>query len=133
MENQEITYFQKKYGKGWLQKYNSYKNNSKYTSYGVKRRAHWNDFDYYKQTVQELTNNNILHIPNSYKRGFNQYHVDHKISIKFGFENGILEEQIAHPSNLEMLWWKDNVRKSVQCKIDEDNKWILLENEITYS
>ena len=125
MANQEILEFQQKYGKGWLQKYNSHKNNTTYTKHGVKRRAHWDDFDEYRNEVKLLTEQNANDIPGIHKRGFNLYHIDHKASIRWGYDNGIMPEQIAHPSNCEMVWWKDNIRKSDQCKFDSDNEWLM--------
>ena len=121
----DIEDFKQKYGKGWLYKYKSYKNNSKYTKHGVKRRAHWNDFDEYRHEVKQLTEHNASDIPGIHKRGFNSYHIDHKISIKYGYDNGLLPEHIAHPSNCEMIPWKDNIRKSARCKVDDQNEWIM--------
>lgn len=138
---EDITWYQEKYGKGWLREYNYDKNmegdgdkkhvkSKKYSSNGYKSKRLWAEEDYYRQEVRELTNNNIHHILNSHKRGFKKYHIDHKISIHFGFINNIPAQQIAHPSNLQMLWWEDNIKKSAVCNVDEDNKWILLENDI---
>ena len=123
----DIEYFKQKYGKGWLVKYNSLKNSSKYTKYNLRRKQHWNDFDHYREHVNQLTEGNKQNITNIHKRGFNSYHLDHKISIRYGFDNGIPAENISHESNLEMIYWKDNIRKSVACKVDDENKWILIE------
>jgi hypothetical protein len=127
LKNEE--YFQKQYGKNWLGKWNGYKKqikNKKTTdSNGNRRSAYRNQFDEYRDKVKQLTENNIHDVPNSDKRGFHSYQVDHKISIRWGYDNGILEEYIAHPSNLEMVWWKDNIRKGYGCKVDADNDWIL--------
>ena len=117
-----------KYGKGWLRHWKRDKPTQQPEKYikgrYERRKAHWNDFDYYRDEVKTLTNDNAQHIPNIHKRGFHSYHIDHKISIKHGYDNGYLAEHIAHHTNCEMLWWKDNVRKSDSCKIDDDNRWI---------
>ena len=121
----KIDDFKQKYGKGWLTKWNAYNKPGKRTKHNVKRRRHWGEFDYYRERVQRLTEDNTNDVPNIHKRGFVSYHLDHKISIKYGFDNGIPEENIAHASNLEVLPWKDNIRKSNNIKIDDKNGWIL--------
>ena len=50
-------------------------------------KAHWRDYDYYISNVKKLTNDNKHLIPGIHKRGFHSYHIDHKISIKYGYEN----------------------------------------------
>jgi hypothetical protein len=128
----DINFYKETYGQGWLAKYQGAKrsetctNKSKYHKNSTnKRKAFWGDYDFYRDEVKQLTNKNSGEIPNIHKRGFNTYHIDHKISIKWGYDNGILAEHIAHPSNCEMIWWKDNIRKSDKCKIDENNEWII--------
>ena len=39
------------------------------------------------------------------------YQLDHKISIKSGFENNIPPEQLSSVDNLQLLPWKDNRKK----------------------
>ncbi len=39
------------------------------------------------------------------------YHLDHKVSVRYGFDNGWPPEQLATVDNLQMLPWRDNVRK----------------------
>lgn len=126
-------YFKKKYGKGWLKYYKSWKlaqdkpKPTHIVGSGTRRKWNWNDFDYYREDVKRLSEENKHNVYNIHKRGFNNYHLDHKISIRFGYDNGIPAEKIAHESNLEMVYWVDNIRKSTQCKIDDENKWILVE------
>ena len=122
----DIEGYKQKYGKGWLRRYNADKNTSiRVKGSSARRKSHWRDYDYYLSSVKQLTEGNKHHIPNIHKRGLNTYHIDHKISIKYGYENGILAEDIAHPSNCEMIWWKDNIRKAAQCTIDDNNQWIM--------
>ena len=130
-----IEYFKQKYGKGWLDKYNSWKKTKgkprrTHLNSGNRARWNWNDFDHYRERVQQLTEGNKQNVYNIHKRGFNSYHLDHKISIRYGFDNGIPAENISHESNLEMIYWKDNIRKSVACKVDDENKWILDEEDL---
>lgn len=39
------------------------------------------------------------------------YHLDHIVSIRYGFDNNIPPEQLAVKENLQMLPWKDNISK----------------------
>lgn len=39
------------------------------------------------------------------------YQIDHIISVRQGFEKGIAVEKIAHPNNLQILPWLENIRK----------------------
>ena len=39
------------------------------------------------------------------------YQLDHKISVKYGFDNGISPEVLSHYTNLQILTWKDNRAK----------------------
>lgn len=119
--------YQKRYGTKWLRVYNSDKKGRKYSTYKGKTKSLWTDWDYYNQAVDIVTENNKHNVPGIHKRGFYTYHIDHKISKRFGYDNGISPEAIGHPSNLHMLWWKDNVLKRTDNIIDEENKWILQE------
>ena len=107
--------YKQKYGKRWHFEWKRDKH----------RKANWRDFDYYHSLVTQLTDEHKHLIPEIHTRGFNTYHIDHKISKRYGFDNGILAQVIAHHSNCEMIWWLDNVVKGVKCKIDEHNKWII--------
>lgn len=53
--------------------------------------------------------------PHNYPRGlagsFGVYHLDHKISIRYGFDNNISPEEISKKENLQMLPWKENISK----------------------
>lgn len=116
------------YNENPLKRINASKNKNVNDANGNRRKPFWNDFDYYREEVKLLTEANKNCIPDIHKRGFNAYQIDHMISIKWGFDNGIAPECIAHPSNCQMLWWKDNIRKSNKCFVCESNKWILTHN-----
>lgn len=53
--------------------------------------------------------------PNGYVRGLagvpGAYHLDHVVPIRYGFDNGMTEEEISSVGNLQMLPWKANVTK----------------------
>jgi len=79
----------------------------------------------YKNLVKRLTEQNKHSIPNIDNRGFNSYHIDHKISIHYGFKNNIPPQNIAHVSNLRLISKEDNCTKGIHNIIDEDNNWII--------
>jgi hypothetical protein len=60
----------------------------------------------------------------------NSYQLDHKISVNFGYENGIPAEVLGHICNLEFLRWEDNLAKSDNNSISLDT---LLENIKDYN
>jgi hypothetical protein len=51
--------------------------------------------------------------PNNLPRGkagqVGAYHLDHIVPVRYCFENNIPEEICAHPDNLQMLGWRENV------------------------
>lgn len=102
------------------------KNKSKYTKNNKKRKKYWNEFDYYSEEVRLLTEQNKNNIKNIEKRNFFTYHIDHKISIKYGFDNSISPEFIAHPTNLHILEKELNLLKNTRNIIDQENIWIWL-------
>jgi hypothetical protein len=62
--------------------------------------------------VKNITKRQPLEtLENFDKRGFRKYHLDHKFSIHEGFMRDISPKIIGHISNLQMLWWKDNLQK----------------------
>ena len=120
--------YKQKYGKRWHFEWKrDQRDNSWLYQKGShnRRKEHWRDYDLYKALVTQFTNEHKHLIPEIHTRGFRAYHIDHKISKRYGFDNGILAQVIAHHSNCEMIWWKDNAVKGALCKIDEHNKWII--------
>lgn len=74
------------------------------------------DYDRYARLVWKYTRKQDLNsLDNFDKRGVLSYHIDHKFSIFEGFKQGILPQIIGDISNLEMLYYKDNVRKKAKC------------------
>jgi len=79
------------------------------------------DFELYKMIVWKMTKRNDLSkLANIDKRGMinveEAYHLDHKISIKYGFENNIPCYIIADIENLEMIPAMENIIKASSCK-----------------
>jgi hypothetical protein len=97
--------------------------NKKYTNPRKKKQNP--DKQYYWDIVRFLTSEVSCFIPGINRRGYRSFHLDHKISISYGFSNGIPAEYIAHPSNLWMIWWEENRKKGPSIFVDHNNSWIL--------
>lgn len=76
------------------------------------------DWKLYKSTIASLTRQNY----NKHKETINPHdllrgkagvdgahHIDHIVPVRYCFEHNIPEEICAHPSNLQMLGWRENV------------------------
>ncbi len=74
-------------------------------------------------------NNTKLINPNNLKRGIKSYHVDHKFSLKQAYLMGLPIEIVTHPTNLEMIYYKDNLTKQDNCSITIEE---LLNNIINF-
>lgn len=123
----------KKYGQ------DTFNNSDKTRNTRIKNGTQINDdiiegFHDYKKVVINRTitiyrNNQKLINPGGLKRSKKEYHIDHLFSIKQGFLNNLPVEVISHPSNLHMIYYKENLTK-------QDNCWItlsdLLEKIISY-
>ena len=90
-----------------------------------KKKKPTSKFTLYKEKVMELTEKVKHLIEGIENRGWHKYHIDHKISIKWGFDNNIPPKHIAHIDNLRMMWWRDNFNKNIVCEVDNKNKWIV--------
>lgn len=66
---------------------------------------------YYK-AVWRVTKRQPLHMLENFEhRGRTTYHLDHKMSIIYGFLNNIPADIIGHIDNLQMLPYKENLKK----------------------
>ena len=63
------------------------------------------NYDLYKDEI------NPLNLPIGKCGVDGAYQIDHKISVRIGFEQGMLIEDISAKENLQMLPWLDNVMK----------------------
>jgi len=76
----------------------------------------FNKYEKYRKEVMYLTNKNFHKYywqinPKNLKRGFNNYHLDHIYSVAKGFKNNISPKIISMPENLQMLYWRENIKK----------------------
>jgi hypothetical protein len=82
-------------------------------------------FKQYRRKVNRLTEKVKGSIDGIENRGWDNYHIDHKISIHYGFKNDIEPEDIADISNLRMILKKDNCDKGHGIFVDDKNEWII--------
>lgn len=69
----------------------------------------------YRKRVWVITNGQDLKsLPMYERRGWTDYHIDHKISIWYGWKNNLPPKVIGHISNLRMLYYKDNLIKGIK-------------------
>lgn len=89
---------------------------------------------YYKDVWSVTRKQNIYVIDDIEKRGnsnSNGYHLDHKISIKHGFENNISPETIGDISNLQMLHYSENSAKRYNSySVIDQNKHLIKEKYV---
>lgn len=88
----------------------------------IKNRTDWEKYLILarKQSNTSFQNNYYKINPNNYKRGQYSYHLDHKFSLYEGYKQNIPVEVISHWSNLQLLWWKDNLQKFTTCTITKE-------------
>lgn len=73
----------------------------------------------YREEVVRLTNDQDLSVLANYdRRGFRDYHLDHKVSVWYGFKHGIPEAEIASIGNLRFIPYRENMDKGVDCYWD---------------
>jgi hypothetical protein len=70
----------------------------------------------YRNIVWKITEKqNLKKLKNFDKRGFLDYHLDHKVSIWYGYKNKIDPKLIGSIDNLEFIPYRDNMRKATKC------------------
>ena len=69
----------------------------------------------YREHQGEINPNNYVRAKAGVAGG---YHLDHKVSISYGYSNGWTPEQLSSKENLQMLPWEENIRKYSKCDWD---------------
>lgn len=94
------------------------------------RNGRWNPdkrgYKLYKSKVLSYTLSNfkdeVERLPNYHLRGNmgvdGAYNIDHRVSIKYGYDNNIPYQIIGHIENLEMIPWEENTTKRESNSID---------------
>ena len=79
---------------------------------------------YYNEVIRYTNKQDISKLKNIEHRGKagikGAYHLDHMVSIHYGFLNNVPAYIIGNIKNLTMLPWHDNIYKSAKCSIDPD-------------
>ena len=134
--NLSAEYFKEKFGKGWLNKWRVHKTSVRRKkeelekSINVVKHVSYeplNNFKSYCYKVKYYTEK-VAHMVDGYDkslRGFRKFHIDHMISKKFGFKNGIPPEFIGDISNLQFIDGDLNIKKGARNRVTESNDWIL--------
>lgn len=66
----------------------------------------------YRKKVQSITRKQpLFQLENYSNRGKGSFHLDHIVSIKYGFDNEIDPEIIGNIANLRYLYWSENNQK----------------------
>lgn len=88
--------------------------------YGLKREYDMTEYKKYSNKVRRLTEKNYVKYyttinPNNHPRTLcgvdGGYQVDHKLSVKFCYDNNISEEVCSSVDNLQMIEWSQNLNK----------------------
>jgi hypothetical protein len=88
--------------------------------YGLKREYDTTEYKKYSNKVRRLTEKNYVKYftiinPNNHPRTLcgvdGGYQVDHKLSVKFCYDNNISEEVCSSVDNLQMIEWSQNLNK----------------------
>jgi hypothetical protein len=74
----------------------------------------------YRNLVWKITEKqNLKKLSNFNKRGFLNYHLDHKVSIWYGYKNKIDPKLIGSIDNLEFIPYQENMRKATNCNFKD--------------
>lgn len=77
----------------------------------------------YKKQVLRLTSKQPIHLLENYDlRAWNGHHLDHKISIWYGYIHNLPVEKIADISNLRFIFCSENLKKGVGCVFEDLRK-----------
>jgi hypothetical protein len=86
------------------------------------------NYTLYRNQVTRFTKKNDLTKLVNYNK--KNYHLDHKITVWFGFYNNIEPSQIADIRNLQYISKLENQNKSYFSLVDNENNFIIQDNTI---
>ena len=78
-----------------------------------KNKVHRLSHKIYEQFKDELNPQKLLIARCGVKNG---YQIDHIITVRFGFDNHISEEEISKKENLRIIPWRDNLGRNKKCQ-----------------
>jgi hypothetical protein len=97
--------------------------------YGLKREYDMSEYKKYSNKVRRLTEKNYVKYfdiinPDNYPRTLcgvdGGYQIDHKLSVRFCYDNNISEEVCASVDNLQMIEWSKNLNKRYVNNFEEN-------------
>jgi hypothetical protein len=97
--------------------------------YGLKREYTMTEYKKYSNKVRRLTEKNYVKYftsinPNNHPRTLcgveGGYQVDHKLSVRFCYDNNVSEEDCASVDNLQMIDWSQNLNKRYVNNFEEN-------------
>jgi len=97
--------------------------------YNLGRRNNTTQYKRYCSVVRRLTEKNYVEYknlinPNNYPRTLcgvdGGYQIDHKLSVRFCYDNNISEEVCSSVDNLQMLEWSKNLNKRYVNNFEEN-------------
>ena len=88
-----------------------------FSSYRSKCQFKFNVFDFPEEFDLMLIKEHGFYSPSNKKDNINGISRDHKISVSFGFKNGISPDIVSHPANCELMFHNLNSKKKTQCSI----------------
>jgi hypothetical protein len=90
------------------------------SGYGLKREYDTTEYKKYSNKVRRLTETNYVKYftiinPNNFPRTLcgvdGGYQIDHKLSVRFCYDNNISEEVCSSVDNLQIIEWSQNLNK----------------------
>jgi len=84
-------------------------------------------FKKYRRRVRYLTNKTIKTNHELFSNRGKTFHVDHKVSVLYGYKNKIPPNIIANINNLELKHFVDNIRKGFKNSISIDELYQLID------
>ena len=116
----DIEDFKRIYGRGWLKHYNESKRIDERIEKNTVNKSYKGKVSYYSKKVWEEVENY-----DKSKHNFKDHHIDHKISLSYGFKYGIPYEVLSHVSNLQFISKEENYIKGKSIIVDDSNRWIM--------
>jgi hypothetical protein len=95
----------------------SCKSSNEYLTYKQKCKFNFNVWDYPNDFKLELIYKHGWYQPVNRGNNIGGVSRDHKISVKFGWENDIDPELICHPANCELMVHRKNIAKNKKCSV----------------
>lgn len=91
--------------------------NEAFVNYKLDCAFNFNVYDYPEEFNLRLIEEHGWYSASNRGNNFNGVSRDHRVSILYGFINGVPTEMMSHPANCELMQHGDNNRKKTKCSI----------------